>query len=105
MARRTPHDPSHPRQRTTHRSATENLMQRALESRAFIAAMLAMATGGFLFYTHPFPDDQIFLHTIALRAPQAFLTFKYLYYTLQFSTPYLLYSTVLSGLYIFILKA
>ena len=80
-------------------------MQRALESRAFIAAMLAMATGGFLFYTHPFPDDQIFLRTIALRAPQAFLTFKYLYYTLQFSTPYLLYSTVLSGLYIFILKA
>ncbi|MGA9143995.1 MAG: type IV secretion system DNA-binding domain-containing protein [Candidatus Acidiferrales bacterium] len=80
-------------------------MQRALESRAFFAAILAMATGAFLFYTHPFPDEQFFLHAIALRAPQAFLSFKYLYYTLQFSTPYLLYSTVLSGLYIFTLRA
>ena len=80
-------------------------MQRALESRGFISAILAMATGMFLFYTHPFPDDQIFLRVIAMRAPQAFLSFKYLYYTLLFTTPYLACSTVLSGLYIITLKA
>src|SRR6202140_3534921 len=80
-------------------------MQRTLESRVFISAILAMATGAFLFYTHPFPDEQIFLHVIALRAPQAFVSFKYLYYTLLFTTPYLVCSTVLSGLYIFTLKA
>ena len=74
-------------------------MQRILESRVFIAAILAMAVGAFLFYTHPFPDGQIFLRVIAMRAPQAFLSFKYLYYALLFTTPYLVCSSVLSGLY------
>src|SRR5258707_4908468 len=80
-------------------------MQRTLESRAFISAIVAMTTGAFLFYEHPFPDQQIFMSVIALRAPQAFSSFKYLYYALLFSTPYLVCSTVLSGLYIFTLKA
>lgn len=80
-------------------------MHRTLESRAFISAILAMAIGTFLFYAHPFPDEQIFLRVIALRAPHAFLSFKYLYYTLLFTTPYLVCSTLLSGLYIFTLKA
>ena len=87
------------------RSARKSLMQRALESRAFISAILAMAAGAFLFYTHPFPDEQIFLRVIALRAPHAFLSFKYLYYVLLFTTPYLVCSAALSGLYIFTLKA
>jgi hypothetical protein len=80
-------------------------MQRALESRAFISAILAMAAGAFLFYTHPFPDEHIFLRVIAMRAPQAFLSFKYTYYVLLFTTPYLVCSTALSGFYIFTLKA
>jgi hypothetical protein len=80
-------------------------MQRVLESRAFLAAVLAMGTGVSLFYTYAFPHDQIFLRVIAARSPEAFLTFKYLYYTFLFTTPYLAYSTVLSGLYIFALKA
>src|SRR5260370_29943007 len=80
-------------------------MQRALEWRSFSSAILAMATGMFLFYTHAFPDDQIFLRVIAIRAPQAFLSFKYLYYTVLFPTPYLVCSTLLSGLYIITLKA
>jgi hypothetical protein len=80
-------------------------MQRALESRAFLAAILTMATGAFLFHTRAFPDDQVFLRVIAVRAPEAFLSFKCLYYTFLFTTPYLAYSTALSGLYIFTLKA
>src|SRR6204780_1776366 len=80
-------------------------MLRALESRAFIAAILAMTGGAFLVHTHPFPDQQIFLRVIAQRAPQAFLSFKYIYYALLFTTPYLMCSTVLSGVYIFTLKA
>jgi hypothetical protein len=80
-------------------------MHRTLESRAFLSAILAMAAGTFLFYAYPFPDEQIFLHVIALRAPHAFLSFKYLYYVLLFTTPYLVCSTALSGLYIFTLKA
>src|SRR5258707_5953200 len=80
-------------------------MQRTLESRMFISAILAMGAGMFLFYAHTFPDEQIFPHVIALRAPHAFLTFKYLYYALLFTTPYLVCSAALSGLYIFTLKA
>jgi hypothetical protein len=63
-----------------------------------------MAAGAFLFYTRPFPDQQIFLHVIAMRAPQAFLSFKYIYYVLLFTTPYIVCSAALSGLYIFTLK-
>src|SRR6202451_3025693 len=80
-------------------------MQRTLESRAFIAAILARTGGAFLVHAHPFPDQQIFLRVIAERAPQAFLSFKYIYYALLFTTPYLVCSTVLSGVYIFTLKA
>ena len=80
------------------------MIQRALESRAFLSALVAMAAGAFLFYTHPFPDQQIFLHVIAMRAPRAFLSFKYIYYTLLFTTPYIVSSAALSGLYIFTLK-
>jgi hypothetical protein len=83
-------------------------MQRTLESRIFIPAILAMVAGTFLFYAHPFPDQQIFLNLIALRAlraPRAFLSFKYLYYALLFTTPYLVCSAAFSGLYIFTLKA
>jgi ABC-type uncharacterized transport system permease subunit len=80
-------------------------VQRILESRAFIAAILAMAAGAFLFHTQPFPDQQIFLRVIAQRAPQAFSSFKYVYYALLFTTPYLVCSTALSALYIFTLKA
>jgi hypothetical protein len=80
-------------------------MRRALESRAFLAAVLALGTGLCLFYTHPFPKNQVFLRVIALRAPQAFVSFEYVYYTLLFTTPFLICSAALSGLYIFTLKA
>src|SRR5258708_8697476 len=86
------------------RTAWEGLMHRALESRGFISAILAMAAGTFLFSRHPLPDEQISLHVIGMRAPQAFLSFKYSYYVLIFTTPYLVCSTALSGFYIFTLK-
>lgn len=47
-------------------------MQRTLESRVFISAILAMAAGTFLLYARPFPDEQIFLHVIALREAMPF---------------------------------
>lgn len=79
-------------------------MQRMLESRGFVAAVMAMATGAVLHFTRPFPEEQMFLRVIALRAPEAFLSFKLLYYALEFSTPYLAYSALLSGVYIFTLR-
>jgi len=80
------------------------MMQRILHSRGFVSALLAMVAGTVLYYTYPFPSDQIFLRVTAIRAPRAFLSFEYLYNLFLFTTPFLLFSTVLSGLYIFTLK-
>jgi len=65
--RGAPHSPAPTKDSPSKRG--EGLMQRTLESRVFISAILAMAAGTFLFYAHPFPDEQIFLHVIALPAP------------------------------------
>ena len=80
------------------------MMQRVLNSRIFLAALLAMATGAYLFYAFPFPGGQIFLRVISLRAPYVFLSFKSLYTAFLFTTPYMVYATLLSGLYIFTLR-
>src|SRR5260221_946898 len=80
------------------------MMQRILNSRIFLAALLAMATGAYFFYAFPFPGGQIFLRVISIRAPYVFLSFKYLYTTFLFTTPYMVYATILSGLYIFTLR-
>ena len=81
------------------------MIQRILHSRGFVSAVLAMGAGAFLYYTHPFPADQIFLRLIAMRAPHALLSFQYLYNIVLFTTPFMVFSSVLSGLYIFTLKA
>src|SRR5579872_6642805 len=80
------------------------MIQRILHSRGFVSALLAMGTGAVLYYSYPFPSDQIFLRITAIRAPRAFLSFEYLYNLFLFTTPFLLFSTVLSGFYIFTLK-
>ena len=55
------------------------MIQRILHSRGFVSALLAIGTGAVIYYTHPFPSDQIFLRVTAIRAPRAFLSFEYLY--------------------------
>ena len=55
------------------------MFRRILDSRNFLAALLAMATGLGLFYRVPFPENQFFLHVIAVRAPHALASFRYLY--------------------------
>src|SRR5260221_14026640 len=81
------------------------MMQRILNSRIFLAALLAMATGAYLFYAFPFPVGQLFLRVVSIRAPYVFLSFKWLYTAFLFTTPYMLYATILSGLYIFTLRS
>ncbi len=80
------------------------MFRRILDSRSFVAALLAMATGMVLFYRAPFPEGQVFLKAIAMRAPQALLSFKYLYWVCLFSTPYMVYAGMLSVVYTFTLK-
>jgi hypothetical protein len=80
------------------------VIRRILASRHFVAALLAMGTGLYLFYARPFPETFVFLRVISIRAPHAFLSFRYLYTVCLFTTPYLAYLAVFSGLYIVTLK-
>jgi hypothetical protein len=81
------------------------MMQRILNSKNFVAFVLAAATGMTLYFRVPFPEGNIFLRVMALRSSSAFEVLKYSYTLFLFSTPYIGYSIVLSGLYIFALKA
>ena len=80
------------------------MTRKILVSRHFVAALLAMGTGLYLFYAHPFPETPVFLRVISIRAPRAFLSFRYLYTACLFTTPYLAYLGILSGLYIATLR-
>ncbi|MBV9888042.1 MAG: TraM recognition domain-containing protein [Acidobacteria bacterium] len=79
-------------------------MRRILISRHFVAAVLAMTTGLVLFYMKPFPAGHLFLRLIAMRAPRAFDSFRWLYVTCLFTTPYIAYLGTLSGLYVATLR-
>jgi TraM recognition site of TraD and TraG len=80
------------------------MTQRVLASRHFLAALLAMGTGAALFYARPFPETHLLLRLMALRAPHALESFRWLYTVCLFTTPYLLYLGLLSGLYVATLK-
>ena len=81
------------------------MIQRILHSRHFLACLLSAATGMGLYFRTPFPEDNIFLRVMAIRSASAFLFFKYSYTFFLYTTPYLAYSILLSGIYIFALKA
>src|SRR5260370_7175236 len=66
---------------------------------------LGGGTGMTLYLRVPFPEGNTFLLIMALRSPYAFEVLKYSYTLFLFSTPYIGYSVLLSGLYIFALKA
>jgi hypothetical protein len=81
------------------------MIQRILDSKDFVACLLAAVTGMALWVTTPFPADNVFLQLMAVKAPTVFLSLKYPYLVMLFTTPYIAYSILLSGLYIFTLKA
>ena len=81
------------------------MIQRILHSRHFLACLLSAATGMALHFRTPFPEDNIFLRVMAIRSAPAFLFFKYSYTLFLYTTPYIAYSILLSGIYIFALKA
>jgi hypothetical protein len=81
------------------------VIQRILHSRHFLACLLSAATEMALYFRAPFPEDNIFLWVMAIRSLLAFLFLKYSYTLFLDATPYIDYSILLSGIYIFALKA
>lgn len=81
------------------------MIQTFLQARHFFACLLAAATGMALYIRAPFPESNLFIQVLALRAHFAFLFFKYSYTLFLYTTPYIAYSILLSAVYIFALKA
>jgi hypothetical protein len=94
------------KERWPHRSENgARMMQRILHTRHFLACLLAAAMGMALFFRAPFPEGNLFLRIMAVRSTAAYLFFKYSYTVFLYTTPYIAFSIMLSGLYIFALKA
>jgi hypothetical protein len=77
------------------------MIQKILSSKNFVACLLAAATGMALYFKLPFPAENVFLQLMALRAPLVHEGLFYSYNLFLFTTPYVVYSIVLSGLYVF----
>src|ERR1041384_2150151 len=74
------------------------MIQCILNSRGFVASLLAGATGMALYFKVPFPAENVFLQLIALRTPVVYEGLFYSYSLFLFTTPYIGYSILLSAL-------
>lgn len=80
------------------------MIRRILQEKNFIACGLAAITGIVLYFRYPFPEENFFLELIFLWARPVFQGLKFSYTLFLYTTPYIVYSILLSGIYIFTLK-
>ncbi|MGB7437452.1 MAG: hypothetical protein WBW49_18710, partial [Candidatus Acidiferrum sp.] len=80
------------------------MIRRVLREKNFVACVLAAITGIVLYFRYPFPEQNFFLELIFLWARPVFQGMKFCYTIFLYTTPYIIYSFLLSGLYIFTLK-
>src|SRR5438445_13115089 len=89
------------------------MIQRVINSKNFLAVLLALVTGTALYFKMPWPMtaslapqtwSEYFLRLIALRDPWTYAGLKASYQVMLFTTPYIGYSFLLSALYIFTLR-
>src|SRR3954467_9811531 len=75
-------------------------MRRILESRLFVSFLAASATGIYLYFQWPFPDNPM-LGLIAEQKHYVYTGIVAAYTAMLFTTPMLVYASVFSFLYIF----
>jgi hypothetical protein len=89
------------------------MIQRVLNSKNFLAVLLALVTGTILYFKVPWPMtgalvpatwSEYFLRMIAIRDPWTYAGLKASYEMMLFTTPYIGYSFLFSALYIFTLR-
>src|ERR1700722_18791016 len=82
------------------------MIQRILNSKNFLAVLLAMTTGTLLYFKMPWPMtmahgpqtwNEYFLRIIAMRDPWSYAALKASYRIMQFTTPYIGFSFLLVG--------
>ena len=76
-------------------------MIQRINSKGFVASLLAGATDMAVYFKVPFPTENVFLQLVALRTPVVYIELVYSYNLFLFATPYIGYPILLSGLYVF----
>jgi hypothetical protein len=76
-------------------------VDRALHSRFLAAYALAAATGLYLYFTYPFPSDNIYIALISQRSRTVYLAGRHAFTLMLFTTPLIAYSALFSVVYIF----
>jgi hypothetical protein len=76
------------------------MLERVANSRTFVSFVLAGLTGLILFSVYPFPQGNLYLQYIALKEPFLYSVFAQTYTLFLFTTPFFIYSTALSGVYV-----
>src|SRR5215469_1763832 len=114
VSRVLPKARSKPSDKTNNTDSPErSVIQRILNSKNFVAVLLALLTGTVLSLKLPWPMtaavaaqtwNEYFLRLIALRDPWTYAGLKASYHAMLFTTPYICYSFLLSALYIFALR-
>jgi RHS repeat-associated protein len=77
------------------------MLERILSSKTFVSFVLAAATAIVLAVRYPFPSGNLVLQLISLKDHPVYLGIFWAYSIMLFSTPYFIYSAVLSGIYVF----
>src|SRR5215470_3035338 len=77
------------------------MLERILNSKPFVSFVLAAGTWTVLFFRYPFPADNLYLQLIFLKDPIVYNGIHWTYVLMMFTTPYIIYSSAFSGIYIF----
>jgi hypothetical protein len=80
------------------------MFRRIVESRAFVSFLLSAAVWCALQFRMRFPEEHPLLQLIFLYKPYLFYGIKWTYIVMQFTTPYIVFSTMFSLAYIFLLR-
>src|SRR5712691_3683797 len=79
-------------------------MRTLVVNRPVTSAALSLGTGVTAIYRLPFPEQNGLLQLVLLQKPALFYGIKYAYLAMLFSTPYILFSILLSVAYIFFVR-
>jgi len=77
------------------------MLDRILNAKNFASILLASTTAIILTLRYPFPSDNLVLQLISLKDHAVYLGIFWAYSLMLFSTPYFIYSAILSGIYVF----
>src|SRR5215471_14979961 len=80
------------------------MLERILNSKSFVSFVLAAGTWAVLFLRYPFPAENLYLRLISLEDPIVYNGIHWSYVVMMFTTPYIIFSSVFSGLYIFVFR-